>query len=223
MLSLDVRDPHSVQQCVSEVQARAGKIDALVNNAGYALIGGAEESSDAEIAAQFDTNFYGVVRLIRAVLPGMRSRRHGRIVNISSLAGQVPLPFMGIYSASKHAVEAYSEALHHELLPLGVRVSLIEPGFMRTALGDHGHVISSPIADYSPWRQKAAESVRQHIARAPLPDPVAKAVVRALQAKHPKLRYLAGSEANLVTRLHRLLPEAMFGPVLRRQFGLQRV
>lgn len=223
MLSLDVRDPDSVQRCVGEVLSRAGKIDVLVNNAGYALMGGVEESSEAEITAQFDTNFYGLIRLTRAVLPGMRDRRHGRIVNISSLVGRVPLPFMGIYSASKHAVEAYSEALYHELLPLGVQVSLIEPGFMRTAIGDHSATATTLISDYDPWRRQAVESVLQHIAKASSPDLVAKAVLRAVQASRPKLRYLVGSDANLVARLRRLVPESVFAQVLRREFGLNRV
>lgn len=153
----------------------------------------------------------------------MRDWRHGRIVTISSLVGKVPLPFMGIYSASKHAVEAYSEALYHELLPLGVQVSLVEPGFMRTAIGDHSVTAKTLIPDYDPWRRQAVDSVQQHIAKAPSPDRVAKTVLRAVQASRPKLRYLVGSDANLVARLRRLVPESVFAQVLRREFGLNRV
>jgi short-subunit dehydrogenase len=223
MLSLDVRVPHSVQSCVNEVLSRAGKIDVLINNAGYALMGAAEESSDEEIAAQLDTNFYGVIRLTRAVLPLMRKRRQGHIINISSLVGRISMPFMGIYSASKHAVEAYSEALYHELLPLGVSVSLIEPGFIHTAFGDHSTTTKIRISDYAPWYRQTLDSVQQHLAQAPLPDLVAVAVLRAAESEKPKLRYLVGSDANLVARLRKWIPETMFGRILRREFGLNRV
>lgn len=223
MLTLDVRDPDSVRRCVSDVLSQAGNIDVLINNAGYALMGGTEESSDEEIAAQFDTNFHGVVRLTRAVLPAMRKRHRGHIINISSLVGRISMPFMGIYSASKHAVEAYSEALYHELLPFGVPVSLIEPGFIRTAFGDHSVTAKTQIPDYAPWYRQALESVQQHLAKAPSPDLVAKAVLRAAESNRPKLRYLVGSDANLVARLRKWVPETIFGLVLRREFGLNRV
>jgi short-subunit dehydrogenase len=223
MLALDVRDPDSVRRCIQEVIERAGAIDVLINNAGYALMGGVEESSEAEIAAQFDTNFYGVVRLTQAVLPHMRARGNGRILNLSSLAGRVALPFNGIYSASKFALEGYSEALYHELKPLGIHVSLIEPGFMRTSLAAHGAATRVEIVDYDLWRRQALESIQDHLAKAPGPETVAKTVLRALDANNPALRYPCGPDARLVTKLQRLLPEKIFARVMRREFGLHQV
>lgn len=127
-LRLDVRQPDSVRAAVDRVLAAAGRIDVLVNNAGYAVLGGVEETSAEQARELFETNFFGLMRMTSAVLPAMRSRRSGAVVNVSSVVGFLSPPFMGVYAASKHAVEAYSEALHHEAGPLGIRVLLVEPG-----------------------------------------------------------------------------------------------
>ena len=123
LLALDVRSDASAQSCVRGVMQRHGRIDVLVNNAGYELAGAIEETSVEEAIAQFETNFFGVHRMVQAVLPHMRERGGGQIINIASLAGIGPLPFMGLYTASKHALEGYTEVLRHELAPFGVRVS----------------------------------------------------------------------------------------------------
>ena len=117
MLPLDVRTGDSVRACVEAVSSRAGHIDVLINNAGYELAGAVEELTSEETRAQFETNFFGVVRMVNAVLPAMRRQRHGHIVNVGSLAGVSSIPFLGIYSASKFALEGYTEALRHEVKP----------------------------------------------------------------------------------------------------------
>jgi short-subunit dehydrogenase len=127
MVALDVRSDESVRACVEQVVAKAGRLDVLVNNAGYSLTGAAEETSVEEAKAQLETNFFGAVRMVNAVLPGMRKAEAGKIINISSLAGSTAIPYSGFYSASKFALEGYSESLWYEVRPFGISVSLVEP------------------------------------------------------------------------------------------------
>jgi NAD(P)-dependent dehydrogenase (short-subunit alcohol dehydrogenase family) len=134
LIRLDVRDEESGVAGVKTVLDRAGRIDALVNNAGSVLFGSLEETSIDEAKGLFETNFFGVLRLCQAVLPIMRQQRQGRIVNISSVFGFLPAPYMGIYAAAKHAIEGYSESLDHEVRQFGIRVSVVQPGFTRTSL-----------------------------------------------------------------------------------------
>jgi short-subunit dehydrogenase len=133
MLPLDVRADDSVQACVEAVSSRSGRLDVLINNAGQELAGAVEEVSAEECRAQFETNFFGVVRMVNAVLPLMRRQNRGHIINAGSLSGLSPIPFLGIYSATKFALEGYTEALRHEVKPFNIRVSLTEAGFLKTA------------------------------------------------------------------------------------------
>ena len=137
MLTCDVTDDVSVVKLVDEVLTKAGRIDLLVNNAGMGLLGAAEESSTAQAQALFDVNFFGVLRMTNAVLPTMRHQGKGRIVNLSSVQGFIPAPYFALYSATKHAVEGYSESLDHELRPFGIRVVLVEPAYTRTSFEDN--------------------------------------------------------------------------------------
>jgi short-subunit dehydrogenase len=200
MIALDIRDQDSVQRCVGTVLDRAGSIDMLINNAGYALVGAVEESTDAEIADQFDVNFYGLVRLTRAVLPSMRERRRGHIINISSLAAGVAIPFMGFYSATKAAIEAYSEALLHEVTPFGICVSVIEPPFIRTGLSDNSASAAAPIAAFDGLRRSVTESIRHQVETGPQPSVVAKSVLGVLESKRPRFRNPVGN-ATVAARL----------------------
>src|SRR3989475_10937670 len=140
LVRLDVRDEESVRSCLRTVLDQAGRIDALVNNAGYTLIGSLEETSIEEAKDVFETNFFGVLRMSQALLPIMREQGYGRIANISSVLGFLPAPYQGIYAASKHALEGYSESLDHEVRQFGIRVSVIEPGFTRTKISQNSQV-----------------------------------------------------------------------------------
>jgi NAD(P)-dependent dehydrogenase (short-subunit alcohol dehydrogenase family) len=159
LLPLDVRADDSVQACVEAVFHRGGHLEVLINNAGHELAGALEELSPEEARGQFETNFFGVVRMINAVLPFMRQRKAGHIVNVSSLSG-LPIPFLGIYSASKFALEGYTEAFRHEVKPFGIRVSLTEAGFLRTPMMNNRQVGARRIIEYDPWRQRALDSIR---------------------------------------------------------------
>src|SRR5215813_10473390 len=187
MLPLDVTSDDSVAACVKAVANDAGRIDVLVNNAAYELAGALEEVSIEEAKAQFETNFFGVMRMVKAVLPEMRERRSGRIINISSLAGLVAAPpFWGAYSASKWALEAYSEHLAREVRPFNVRVSIVEPGSTKTSLTSNQRSPSAPIAEYAPWRERAVRAARRLEAKGPDPALVADCVTRIIESRSPR-------------------------------------
>lgn len=161
LVQLDVTDAASVSAAVASVIRRAGRIDILVNNAGIGIIGAAEESSVAQARQLFDTNFFGLVRLTREVLPHLRAQGSGRIINIGSVLGLLPAPYAALYSASKHAVEGYSESLDHETREFGVRVSVVEPGFTKTSFGANAVDADSLIDGYLTARENAASLPRE--------------------------------------------------------------
>ena len=185
LVGLDVRDEESVRTCLRTVLERAGRIDALVNNAGYMLIGSLEETSIEEAKEVFETNFFGVLRITQAVVPIMREQKCGRIANVSSVLGFLPAPYAGIYAASKHAVEGYSQSLDHEVRQFGIRVSVIEPGFTRTNLDQNGQLASHLLEAYADERGRAREAIRQNITDGEDPVRVASVVLEALARRSP--------------------------------------
>jgi NAD(P)-dependent dehydrogenase (short-subunit alcohol dehydrogenase family) len=223
LLELDVRSEESAHACVAAVLERAGRLDVLVNNAGYELAGAIEETSLDEARAQFDTNFFGVVRMVRAALPRMREQRSGRVVNVSSLAGLATAPFMGMYSASKFALESFTAALRIEVRPFGIHVSAVEPGFLDTPMKTHRQQAAQRIADYDAARERAFESIAQQEKRGPGPELVAHAVLRIAGSPNPRLRYLIGRQARSVALLQRFLPDELFEQGLKRTFRLDTV
>jgi NAD(P)-dependent dehydrogenase (short-subunit alcohol dehydrogenase family) len=222
MLPLDVRADESVRACIEAVVSRVGRLDVLINNAGYELAGAIEEISSAETRAQFETNFFGVVRMVDAVLALMRRQRRGHIVNVSSLSGLSAIPFLGIYSASKFALEGYTEALCHEVKPFGIHVSLTEAGFLKTPMMNHRQLGTSRIAEYDLWRQRALDAIRRHEEKGPGPEAVAETLLDILSSKTPRLRYLIGGQAKSVVRLRRFLPAGLYESGVRRNFSIAK-
>ena len=220
MLSLDVCSDASAQACVDGLLARAGRIDALVNNAGYVLSGAIEEATLEEARAQLETNFFGVARMVKAVLPAMRRTRSGHIFAVSSLAGLVPVPFWGFYNASKFAVEGYMETLRHEVKPFGILVAMVEPGAIRTPFHEGPRARAMP--EYAPWRDRALKTMRQFADRAPGPDVVAEVVARLIASRSPPLRNRITREASVFPFLRWLLPASAFEAGTRRGFHLDR-
>ena len=216
LIPLDVRSDDSVRACVD----RVGKIDVLVNNAGYSLMGSAEETSVDEAKAQLETNFFGVVRMVKAVLPAMRQARAGKIITIGSLAGITAIPFGAFYTASKFALEGYTEALWHELRPFGIHVTLIEPGFIATQIGESTQIAAAPLAAYNGVRQRATAALDQHVKDGISPDAVAKRVLRVVQSRSPSLRYRVGTDAAWLPRLKNVLPWPLFAVGVRRTFAV---
>src|SRR2546427_8174194 len=220
LVRLDVRDEESVRSCLRTVLDQAGRIDALVNNAGYTLIASLEETSIEEAKDVFETNFFGVLRMSQALLPIMREQGYGRIANISSVLGFLPAPYTGIYAASKHALEGYSESLDHEVRQFGIRVSVIEPGFTRTHIGQNGQLVRQPLASYDRDRNRTLDTIRASLAKGEDPVTVALAILEALTSRSPRVRYLAGREAKFLSRLRNWVPAKLFDRGLRKQFGL---
>lgn len=220
MVALDVRSDTSVAACVKTVLEQAEHLDVLVNNAGYELGGALEELSLEEAQAQFETNFFGVVRMVKAVLPAMRGRKRGQIINISSLSGLAPIPFLGMYSASKFALEGYSEALRHEVRPFNIQVSLVEAGFLKTPLREKRQLAAQRMSEYAPWRQRALDAVREYEEKGPGPELVAKTVLKIVESTRPRLRYAIGQQAQLISRLRRFLPAMAFEQGTRSTFHL---
>ncbi len=217
MLALDVRRDASVRACIDRVVAESGHIDVLVNNAGVALQGAVEETSLDEIKDLFETNFFGAIRMIRAVLPLMRKRRRGRIINIGSVGGFLPMPYSAAYCASKHAIHALSESLDHEVRDLGIRVSVVEPGLIRTDILRHAPQAVAAIEPYKSARAKPTQIFRQMLEHGTDPDVIAKTVADAALADDPQLSYLPDGQARLVSFLHNVLPTSVFDFALRTQ------
>lgn len=221
MLTLDVDSEDSVRQCVDQVLSQGGgRIDILVNNAGYAMVGAAEETSIAEAKEQFETNFFGVARMTNAVLPFMRRARTGKIITIGSLAGLMAVPFNAFYCASKFALEAYMEALWYELRPFGISVSLVEPGFVRTAISHASRVPVNTLSEYDEVRSRAGAAIRKAVEEGIAPELVATEVLRAAQSQAPQLRYKVGGAARWLPRLRSATPWKVFASGVRRTFAL---
>lgn len=222
MLSLDVRADDSVWSCVESVLTRGGGLDILINNAGHEVAGALEEISLDEARSQFETNFFGVVRMVNAVLPVMRRQRRGHIVNVSSLTGLSSIPFLGFYSASKFALEGYTEALRHEVKPFNIHVSMTEAGFLKTPMMNHRQVGAHPLAEYDQWRARALDAIHTHEEKSPGPEAVAETLLEIIGSQNPRLRYLIGTQARSIARLRRFLPAAMFEQGVRRTFSLDK-
>jgi NAD(P)-dependent dehydrogenase (short-subunit alcohol dehydrogenase family) len=220
MLACDVTDGGSVDALVSAVLAQTGRVDLLVNNAGIGLQAGAEESSIGQVQALFDVNLFGTMRVTNAVLPAMRRQGGGRIINIGSILGVIPAPYSAHYSASKHAIEGYSESLDHEVRAFGIRVSVIEPAFVRTVFDQNGIEPDLLKTEYDRARAGVAALLRDVMPKADPPEIVAKIVLKAATDKHPRRRYTAGRAARQVSLLRRFAPAEMFDKALRKQFRL---
>jgi NAD(P)-dependent dehydrogenase (short-subunit alcohol dehydrogenase family) len=220
-LTLDVTSARSVDAAVEEVMRRAGRIDVLVNNAGFGVApAGAEESSIEQAQSIFDTNFFGIVRMTRAVVPHMRRQGAGRIINIGSVLGFLPMPYGALYAATKHAIEGYSESLDHELRTRGIRVSVIEPAYTNTTFDANFLEPDATLDEYREVRSAVNKRVREVMATAGRPGVVAEVVLRAARAARPKVRYTAGGLAGRLRFLRRYLPAGMMDAGIRKDLRL---
>ncbi|HEX7775096.1 MAG TPA: oxidoreductase [Parvibaculum sp.] len=220
MLACDVTDRASVDALVATVLERTGRIDVLVNNAGIGLIGGAEESSDDQVKSLFDVNVFGLMRVTNAVLPAMRRQHEGRIINVSSVLGLIPAPYSAHYSATKHAVEGYSESLDHEVRAFNIRVALVQPAVTRTVFEQNTLEPDATLPDYDNARTMARANLQDAMTKGEPAEVVADAVIAAATAKHMRRRYPAGKVAPMIAILRRFMPANMFDKTLRKQMHL---
>jgi NAD(P)-dependent dehydrogenase (short-subunit alcohol dehydrogenase family) len=216
LIALDVTDSASVTAAASTVVQRAGRIDVLVNNAGFGVIGAAEESSTAQAQELFDTNYFGLVRVTNEVLPYLRAQGGGRIVNVASVLGFLPAPYAAHYAASKHAVEGYSESLDHETRAFGVRVTVVEPGYTSTSFEANATDVDSPVDSYGPTREHVKKVLAQSVQSGDAPEVVARVVLRAATDRAPKPRYPAGPLARRLSLLKRFAPSGLLDSGVRK-------
>jgi NAD(P)-dependent dehydrogenase (short-subunit alcohol dehydrogenase family) len=217
---LDVTSDASVGAAVAALLAEtAGRIDVLVNNAGYYLVGAVEETAPDELRDQLETNVVGVLRVTRAVLPAMRARGAGAVVNVSSVAGRVALPVVGGYHASKWALECLTEALRYEVRPFGIRVAAVEPGPFKTGLHDNERRVRDGARPDSPYRPLVAtyDEKSRRMRRGPV-DAVVDVIFRAATARRPRLRWAVGPTSFSGTVLRRLCPDGIYELALRLAF-----
>jgi len=223
MVTMDVDDENSVRRCVESVLAKAGRLDAVVNNAGIAVMGAVEDTSIEEAKSQLETNFFGVLRVCRATLPALRNNGGGHVVNISSLAGIIGLPFSGLYSASKFALEGVSESLRMECRAFGIHVVVVEPGDFRTNITTRRRIAAAAETNdaYREAFERCKQKQEQDETNAPGPEAVARLVGRILMDTHPRTRYSVGMlSQRMVVPLKRFLPQRLFEWAARRAFGM---
>ncbi len=219
-VEMDVSDEDSVQRGIHFIIEQAGHIDILVNNAGASLIGAVEETSIKEAEFLFNTNVFSILRTTQAVLPYMRIQHYGKIINVSSVLGFLPSPYMGLYSATKHAVEGLSESLDHELRQFGIRVSIVQPSFTKTNLDKNAPIVSSKIPEYDNERNLATQAVLNQIDHAPQPDGVADTIVKAA-LNDWQMRLAPSGQASLLSKLRRFMPSGPVDKNIRKTFGLK--
>ena len=227
LLPLDVTDEDSMRSAVDEVERREGAVGVLVNNAGYSQSGAVEAVPTEKVRRQFETNVFGLARMCQLVLPGMRRQGYGRIVNVSSMGGKLTFPGAGYYHASKHAVEALSDALRFEVAGFGVRVAVIEPGLIRTSFAQaavgsmDGSGGEHPYAGFD---EGVARATAENYDRGPIsrlagePEAVAEAIEQAISARSPRSRYAVTPSAHLFMGLRRLLPDRAWDAILRTSY-----
>ena len=226
-MELDVCDDASVDYAVTRIEKSTGTVDVLVNNAGIAIAAVMEEITLADLRKQFETNFFGLVRMSQRVLPGMRRKLSGRIINMSSIAGKLASPLFGPYSSSKHAVEAVSDAMRLEVYPFGIQVVLIEPGYIPTSMNRNAGELSSAYArgaEQSPYKSvyqgflkswgKTTKSSRY------TPEDCARVILRAAEDDPPRTRYPVTREAKIGILFRRLLSDRAMDRQMRKAMGI---
>jgi short-subunit dehydrogenase len=215
VIQLDVNDDASLRNSIEKVGSENERIDVLVNNAGYGLVGAFEDLSVEEIKSQFETNFFGVIRLTQQVLPIMRKQKSGTIVNVSSGAGRIGFPGMSAYVSSKFALEGLSESMSYELEPFGIKVVIIEPGVIRTNFKKNSvmskkSLNNSSISPYSSIIQKIDSSISSMVEHATPPEEVAKAILHAVISNNPELRYLVGNDIIMMAETRKSMSDKDF-------------
>jgi len=226
-LALDVTHSASIASALRSVLAEAGRLDAVVNNAGYGQYGAVEEVSPEEWRAQYEVNVFGAVAVIRAALPAMREAGGGTIVNVSSIAGKISIPFAAPYCSSKHALEAISDALRLEVAPFGVRVVVIEPGPIGTEFGARARASVERLlrrpGPYASIYGNAEKAMNTDFAAGMLPpENVARVIVRAIESPHPKTRYKITRMARTFIPMKRVLSDRMLDRQMRRSLGMKK-
>lgn len=224
MLNMDVRDEQRVQEAIQSIVDQCGRIDVVVNNAGLGMVGAVELSNDQEIRSIFETNVFGVLHVCRHAIPHMRLGGGGYLINVTSMAGRVGLPFRGIYCATKSAVEGFSEAMSMELKQFNIHVVILEPGNVKTNIDKHRvEVERAHSPEYHPLHQQVLDQVNREVQKATQPDYLGVLVARIILNPRPRLRYRSQKAMHsLAIFLKWLLPDRMFENLMMRFYGIPR-
>lgn len=225
VMQLDVNNDESVIEAFNIIVDEKKRIDVAVNNAGYALTGPCEETSMDEIRAQFETNFFGAVRVMQAVIPIMRKQGSGRIVNITSMGGRIAIPLDSIYHGTKFALEGLSESVQYELEPFGIKIILIEPGAVGSNFWKNlkraDKVPQSTDSPYGQIENKMSEALKQIVQNTIHPSEVAKAILEAVTSDNPDFRYVVGKDATTILEARTSMSDREFQKLIKKQFNLQ--
>lgn len=218
LISLDVTDNTSIDTAIRDTITRFGKIDAVVNNAGYGAVGAFEAASDEQIRRQFDTNVFGVMNVVRGILPHFRARKQGAIINVASMGGRITFPIYSIYHGTKWAVDGFSESLQYEVAQFGIRVKIIEPGAIKTDFYDRSMDVlrKEGLSDYDHYVNVAFKNSQAEGEKAPGPEVVAKTIFTAATDNSTRLRYVTGSALTKVLMFfRRVLPHSAFSGIIK--------
>ena len=222
VIQLDVNDDKSVKDAIAKIVTEKERIDVLVNNAGYGLFGSIEDVSIEEMKAQFETNFFGVMRVTQLVLPTMRKQKSGTIVNVSSVGGRISLPVLSAYNSTKFALEGLSESMSYELEPFGIKVVIIEPGVIRTNIMDSSifaKKAQDPKSPYFSLIQKVESNFKSMMEnKSSPPEEVAKVILGALTSKNPQLRYTVGDDAATMIQARVNMSDNEFKKMIMQNF-----
>jgi NAD(P)-dependent dehydrogenase (short-subunit alcohol dehydrogenase family) len=224
VVQLDVNSDESVTDTINSIVKKHNRIDVIVNNAGYALGGALEETSMDEIRKQFETNFFGAVRVMRAAIPFMRSQRSGKIVNITSMGGRISIPLSTFYHGSKFALEGVSESLQYELEPFGIKMILIEPGAVGSNFWKSIKIANGATSPNSPYTQLAdnmSKTFKKMEENAMHPSEVAKTILDVVTSDDPQLRYVVGNDATKIIEARQNMSDKEFGNLIKDQFKIR--
>ena len=217
-IGLDLSQPGAGEELISSVIKKWRRIDVLVNNAGYSLIGALEDLSMDEIKAQFETNLFGTIRVMKAVLPTMRKQKGGTIVNVSSMAGRVGFPLFPVYSGTKFALEGVSESIRLETDPLGIKIVLVEPGTIRSNFASNAIIAqkaAEPASPYASLMETLQKATARFVDQGTPPEEVAKVILKAVTIDNPDLRYLVGNDAIQMIEARKGMSDQEFGVVVK--------
>lgn len=217
ILELDVNKKESIKSAVSNILEKKGRIDVLVNNAGYGLFGSVEDISVEDLKAQFETNFFGVVRLIQEVAPIMRKQGSGSIVNVSSVAGRIGFPGSPAYISSKFALEGLSESMRYELAPFGITTIIIEPGVIKTDFVSSMKVAKKPGSPYMELTEKVLSGIKMMAEMGTPASEVANTIIKAIEAKDPLPRYIVGNDASMFLEAKKMKTDIEFENYLKKE------
>ena len=215
LLALDIADDDSIESFGRELFSQVKQLDVLINNAGYLVTGLAEETTIELGKQQFETNFWGTVKLTNELLPYFRKQKHGKIITVGSILGLVSLPNVAYYAASKHALEGYFKALRLELNQFNIKVSMVEPSGFKTNIGNSATTVKGDIEDYDVFRQKITSYTKTQFKSAPGPEPVANTVLKIINEKNPKYSHPVGKGTSMIITLQRFAYGVLENTVLK--------